>query len=239
MRKIYCIWEHKGDDTILYAENYPGAFARGASKEEALQKMEGEVRAYLRWRGEDAEGDFSVEIVQEQESTLEIRDADSDVIFDAEKKALSEEEYLCLKELVLKSAADFYVLYASVPDQDKSCLSFRKTFYGTVPRTAREMYEHTKNVNAYYFGEIGICAPNDGTIYDCRKLGFELLEHTESYLDGGVICGSFGEDWSLRKVLRRFLWHDRIHAKAMYRMAVRTFGENAVKNVFGFGEGMV
>ena len=32
----------------------------------------------------------------------------------------------------------------------------------------------------------------------------------------------------------RFLWHDRIHAKAMYRMAVKTFGENCLKNPFGF-----
>jgi hypothetical protein len=35
------------------------------------------------------------------------------------------------------------------------------------------------------------------------------------------------------KQLRRFIWHDRIHAKAMYRMVIRTFGEN-IPNVFRF-----
>ena len=44
----------------------------------------------------------------------------------------------------------------------------------------------------------------------------------------------FDEEWSLRKVLRRFIWHDRIHAKAMYRMAIKTFGNNVVQNVFQF-----
>ncbi len=29
----------------------------------------------------------------------------------------------------------------------------------------------------------------------------------------------------MKLVLRRFIRHDRIHAKAMYRMAVKTFGE--------------
>lgn len=29
----------------------------------------------------------------------------------------------------------------------------------------------------------------------------------------------------MKSVLRRFIRHDRIHAKAMYRMAVKTFGE--------------
>lgn len=96
------------------------------------------------------------------------------------------------------------------------------------------MYEHTKNVNSYYFGEIGIDSDNKGTIYECRKRGFELLEKTEGFLDNPVFEGSYGEMWSLRKMLRRFLWHDRIHAKAMYRMAVKTFGRDCVENVFWF-----
>ena len=110
----------------------------------------------------------------------------------------------------------------------------RKTFYGVVPVTAQEMYDHTKNVNAYYFAEIDIDADNTGTIYECRQRGFEALERTSDYLGSPVIEGSYGELWSLRKVLRRFLWHDRIHAKAMYRMAVKTFGTDAVENVFCF-----
>lgn len=129
---------------------------------------------------------------------------------------------------------DFHRLYGSVPDKDKSCLPERSTFYGAVPRTARQMYDHTKNVNAYYFGEIGIEADNEGTIYACRKRGFELLEKTEGFLDNPVIEGGYGESWSLRKVMRRFLWHDRIHAKAMYRMAVQTFGRDQVENTFRF-----
>lgn len=43
-----------------------------------------------------------------------------------------------------------------------------------------------------------------------------------------------GEEWSLRKMLRRFIWHDRIHAKAMYRMTIKTFGEGSVENIYNF-----
>ena len=139
-----------------------------------------------------------------------------------------------MKALVLKSALDFHDLYISIPTKDTSCLPQRMTFYGSVPRTAREMYEHTKSVNSYYFGEIGIAADNTGTIYDCRKRGFEVLEKNEGFLQNTVTEGSYDELWALRKVMRRFLWHDRIHAKAMYRMAVKTFGELGVENVFQF-----
>lgn len=98
------------------------------------------------------------------------------------------------------------------------------------------MYQHTKEVNIYYFGEIGVSADNEGTIYECRKRGFELLEQQRNFLDNQIFLGSFDEEWSLRKVLRRFIWHDRIHGKAMYRMAVKTFGEGSVPDVFRFEE---
>ena len=86
------------------------------------------------------------------------------------------------------------------------------------------MYEHTKNVNAYYFGEIGVEADNEGDIVSCRRRGFELLEKQPDFLNNPVFEGSWEENWTLRKLLRRFIWHDRLHARAMERMKKRTFG---------------
>ena len=232
--KINCVWEHNGADTLLYAENFPGAYARGASLEEAARKMEREIGTYQKWRGLLPPEDYVLEIVQEQVSELQICDADSDVLFTAEEAPLSEEEYWTWKSLTLQSALDFQRLYEAIPDADQSCLPVRETFYGTVPRTARQMYEHTKSVNAYYFAEIDVETDNEGTILACRQRGFEALEQQEGFLQKPVVEGSYGEKWSVRKVLRRFLWHDRIHAKAMYRMAVKTFGATGVPDIFNF-----
>ncbi len=232
--KIRCVWEHNGNDSILYADNFIGAFTRGVSKEAAIQKMPSEIKSYLKWAGKTVPDSFDSEIVQEKNSGLTISDADSDVLFDTEKKELNRTEYIELKSLALKSARDFFVLYNAIPDKDKSCLPKRTTFYGQVPRTASEMYEHTKNVNDYYFGEIGVPADHKGNIVECRERGFALLESQPDFLDNQVFYGSYEEEWSLRKVLRRFIWHDRIHAKAMYRMAVQTFGPDLVPNIFFF-----
>lgn len=229
-----CVWEHNGNDTLLYSMDHIGAYTRGDSLEAAMAKLQAEIAAYCGWSGEKWEQKTDIEIVQEKNSDLQIADADSDVLFDSEKDPLSREEYEALKALVLKSARDFHALYSSVPNKNESCIPHRRTFYGDVPRTAQEMYEHTKNVNSYYFAEIGIDADNEGTIYDCRKRGFDVLEQSTGFLDNAVMEGSYGELWSLRKVMRRFLWHDRIHAKAMYRMAVKTFGAFAIENTFKF-----
>ena len=228
------VWEHNGNDTLLYSVDCVGAYTRGESLDVAISKVRTEIEAYSLWKNQKWEQNFEVEIIQEKSSELQIADADSDILFDSEKTPLSREEYEELKVLVLKSAKDFYSLYLSIPNKQESCMPLRKTFYGDVPRTAHEMYEHTKSVNSYYFGEIGIDVDNEGTIYDCRKRGFELLEQTEGFLENPVREGSYDELWSLRKMMRRFLWHDRIHAKAMYRMAVKTFGKSKVPNIFNF-----
>ena len=228
------VWEHNGNDTLLYSIDCVGAYTRGETLDVAISKAKAEVREYTAWMKGISKIDCKIEIVQEKKSNLKISDADSDVLFDCEKKPLIYDEYVKLKCLALQSAKDFYSLYRSVPDLNVSCLDNRKTFYGNVPRTAQEMYDHTKNVNSYYFGEIGVDVDNSGTIYECRERGFAILEQTKGFLDGNVFEGSYGEAWSLRKVIRRFVWHDRIHAKAMYRMAVKTFGQKDILNPFKF-----
>lgn len=82
---IRCVWEHNGNDTIMYSDNYIGAFTRGETKESALAKMQQEVNTYLNWKGEILPESLTTEIVQQKESTLQICDADSDVLFDEEK----------------------------------------------------------------------------------------------------------------------------------------------------------
>lgn len=233
---INCVWEHNGRDTLLYAVDFVGAYTRGETLEAAVRKMQAEICSYLKWCGKKAVTSMDIAIIEEKVSELAICDADSDVLFESEQAPLTTEEYEALKALALKSAKDFLALYESIPDKDAAAAPERKSFYGPVPRTANEMYEHTKNVNTYYFAEIAVEADHDGNIYECRKRGFEALESSPDFLQNTVRKGSYGEDWSLRKVLRRFIWHDRIHAKAMYRMAIKVFGAESIVNPFYFFE---
>ncbi len=232
--KINCVWEHNGNDTLLYMVDFPGAFTRGESKIIALNKVTKEIHSYAQWLGMLAPVIDEIEIVQDAPCELAICDADSEVLFKNEGQPLTTEEYQKLKTVALKSAADFLSMYLSIPDKNQSITSLRKTFYGQVPRTAEEMYLHTKNVNGYYFGEIGVNADNNGNIFECRQRGFELLEKQKNFLSTSVTEGSYSEMWSLRKALRRFIWHDRIHAKAMYKRAVNIWGKETVKNPFYF-----
>lgn len=233
--KIEAVCEYNSGGYLIYAGNLPGAYVRGATENEALAKFAGEARAYLRWCGVcDLPADApEVEIVQRKESDLQICDADSDVLFDSERKPLTEAEYDRLKLLVLKSARDFRRLYDSIPNPDISGRAPRRTFYGAVPRTPREMYEHTNAVTSYYTGAFGLETENVPDIYANRMQALAELEALPDFLSDKVYIAPDGESWTMRKVLRRFIWHDRIHAKAMWRTAAALWGSE-IKNPFHF-----
>ena len=235
MLRVYATAEYNDKGWLVYAENYPGAFVRGVNKAEALGKFRREMRTYLRWRdGCCMDTEPVVILTREVESALHIEDADSDVLFESERLPLDVEEYQHLKSLALKSAGDFERLYESAPEKDRALCEARATFYGTRPVTAREMYEHTNSVTAYYCGEIEAEMENCPSLVESREAAFQAIEAMENYLDNKVFDGSYDELWSLRKVLRRFLWHDRIHAKALYRGAVKLWGEEGICNSFCF-----
>jgi len=232
---INVIDEFNENGHLVYADDYVGAYSRGRTMSEAFAKLPREIECYNKWLGIDDTVCLPVIAVKESHGGVSgVEDADSIVLFESEMKPLTDSEYRYLKALAVKSAKDFLKLYLSIPNKTETTLPYRKTFYGDRPRTAQEMYIHTKNVNSYYFGEIDIDAENSQDIVECRIRGFEKLEKTSCFLDNPVFHGSYDEDWSLRKVFRRFIWHDRIHAKAMYRMASALCGKENIDNPFCF-----
>lgn len=221
-------WEHCGGDSLVWFHRFPGAYVRGGSLTQALAKADAELRSYVHWRdGVIPAVEFDPIPASEHCPDLQVCDADSDALLPEEALAMTVGEYEALKALVLRSASCFQQLYDAVPDKTHLLTGRRETFYGQRPATAEEMYRHTKNVNAYYFDQLGVEACNEPDILACRQEGFSRLEQQPDFLTAGVLEGDYGELWSLRKLCRRFLWHDRIHAKAMYRHGRRVFGELA------------
>ena len=68
--KTRCVWEHNGNDSILYSEEYIGAYTRGNTKEEAIRKMSSEILSYAVWAGISLPDPPEPEIVQEKNPCL-------------------------------------------------------------------------------------------------------------------------------------------------------------------------
>ena len=106
------------------------------------------------------------------------------------------------KLLVLKSARDFCALFESIPNPDISPRAPRTSFYGPVPRTPREMYDHTNSTTAYYMAAFGIPFENMPDLYANRLQALAEIEEREELLTGKVCTAPDGERWTLRKLLR-------------------------------------
>ena len=65
-----CVWEHNGNDTLLYSVDYVGAYTRGSSLEAAMSKMSAEIKAYSLWCGKKCRQETDIEIIQEKNSNL-------------------------------------------------------------------------------------------------------------------------------------------------------------------------
>ena len=172
--KLSAVCEYNHGGYLIYAADLPGAYVRGETENQALAKFGGEVRSYLRWCGTklNAYESIDVEITQRKLSELQICDADSDVLFDSEREALTAEEYQKLKLLAIRSARDFNKIYQAIENPCISNRPQRKSFYGAVPRTPQEMYEHTNRTTAYYAAAFGIDMDNTADMYTNRMLLF-------------------------------------------------------------------
>ncbi len=62
---INCVWEHNGNDTLLYSVDHIGAYTRGEGLKIAKAKMPQEIVSYCKWLGVDAADEIEIVIVGE------------------------------------------------------------------------------------------------------------------------------------------------------------------------------
>lgn len=237
MAHIEVIAEYNERGAMLWADSYPGAFSRGETVSKALEKFPKALSQYAQWaHGAPlpnlAESDFV--ITHAYKSDLHVEDADSDVLFPSERLPMDMTEYTQKKQLCLRSAQDFEKLLNSIPQKDRALRKSRRTFYGKIPCSAREMADHTNRTLSYYADGLGIAFENEGGLLENRKRLFRAIEATPNFLLPRVHEASDGELWTLRKLLRRLLWHDRIHAYALWRHAITFWQKDRIANPFFF-----
>ena len=237
MAHIEVIAEYNDKGAMLWADAYPGAYAREETVSRALEKFPKALSEYARWAhgtplNDLAESDFVV--THAYQTALRVDDADSDVLFPSERLPMDMTEYTQKKQLCIRSALDFEKLYASIPQKDRALRKSRRTFYGKIPCSAREMLDHTNRTLEYYAHAIGVPFENEGGLSENRRRLVRAIESTPDFLAPRVFTDTDGELWTLKKLLRRLIWHDRIHAHAMYRLAITFWQKDRIANPFCF-----
>lgn len=238
MSESKAVLEYNDKGVTLWSLRYPGAFARGETAAEAVRKLPAACRRYRLWAKlpieADAAGDEQVRCTRKIKVDAPVEEGFTAALFPEEKLALDMARYTSLKTLCLISARDLEALFASIPQKDRALLKSRRTVYGKVPVTAREMLSHVIEAQRTWSTLFGVnLGESQGLLADRKRL-FAGLERQPGYLDGRLVTGPDGELWTLRKLLRRLLWHDALHGRALYRKAVTFWQKERIKNPFGF-----
>ena len=237
MSEMDAILEYNDNGVTLWSLVYPGAFARAETAGEAAKKLPAACRRYRLWAKLPAAADAGsdeIRFVKRLKVDTAVEEGFTSALFPEEKLPMDMARYTALKTLCLKSARDFEALFASIPQKDRGLVKSRRTLYGKIPVTAREMLEHLEAGQRIWAALFGIdLGDGQGLLADRKRL-FALLESQTGYLADRVVTAPEGEQWTLRKLMRRLLWHDAIHGRALYRKAITFWQKERVKNPFGF-----
>lgn len=91
-------------------------------------------------------------------------------------------------------------------------------------RTIRQIREHIARTEiGYYLPWIGytrdaLLDEGEALLHSSRSAALHFLERLESEPGRLRLVEERGEAWSVRKVLRRLVWHERIHTKSIERL---------------------
>lgn len=218
------IYETNGLGFLGWITDLPGAYIRGKTLEEARGKVNKEIALCTEWLNFEKAVDMQIN-EEIKKSDLHIEDADSDIIFDSELIDFDKKEvFLFWCDKVLLSGTKTEEIYKKMKNKSLVDITMkRKTFYGDVYCTINDQYRHIVNVQNYYLNQIG----TEMNIADELRLNrMEFIEKLkEKYLkEGNKLYRNESEDWTVKKVIRRTIWHDRIHIRAIERMENRLSG---------------
>lgn len=205
-------------------------FATWAPTEgEALERMPGKVEEHVAWlrdRGGAATlASGPVRVVERVQG--------DEVLFSSDRAPASVEEIRETAWLLEQTRSELLHVVAGL---SPACLDWSPP-YRAFPswaswRTVRQVVEHVALTEVGYYlpcvghhPEVDRPGPGDweALLERTRHETLRFLAGLEGVRDRVRFRTHGGEEWTLRKVLRRLVWHERLHTKSIRRI-VRAFG---------------
>ena len=219
--KLSVALETNGKGFMGFIVELPGAFVRGPDEPNALSKVLVEAQSYLRWLHASDKISIQPQVVQRHSCGLMVEDGDCEILLDSDKGLVGHSEWMQLTDLVKYSCQTFNTLFERAQLRDwVDEARVRQTFYGANKKTIREVFDHVKRTQYYYLSRTGQRAFEDESesLQTSRDECLKALDKLFDKHNNSKVYTVDTEDWTLKKIMRRFIWHDRIHGKAIVRI---------------------
>jgi uncharacterized damage-inducible protein DinB len=211
--------------TLAWVLAYPGCYNYGATVDEALAGLPAAINDYWAWRA--SHGDLVTPEAQEVEievvETFTVTydgDYEINAFFTPDRHSPSEEEIEEAFRLLTYSRADLLALIADLPDEawewrpEEGCWSIRR------------ILRHIGDAEAWYISRLGV-DPGDhemagevARLTSIRRMAMEQIRVFPPEKRAELYSPQ-GELWTLRKILRRFIWHERDHLQQIANLVAQ------------------
>ncbi len=208
---------------ILHALDLPGCYSEGATEGKAIRNFASTLASYRDWLVTHGElvpvlpEEFDV---AERLASYTLADGyEVNAIFEPERSPPSWEFLTLSIRLLRYSGADLLSAFESIPiDQREASLAVGA-------RTPKQILEHVARAEWWYLSHLADvpgALPGDqapGTPAQFEAVHATLIEWlTDIPAERmGAIVVDREEEWSVRKLLRRALWHERAHTAELAR----------------------
>src|SRR5207245_11159636 len=138
-------------------------------------------------------------------------DADCEILIDGDRAPMGDREFQLLVELAKHSGLSITKLYDSVKLKNWTDEArIRKTFYGQNKKTIKEIFDHVKRTQYYYMSRIPVAFSEDEalSIMEISETSLDSLARIFRKQANSKVYNVENEEWTLKKILRRFVWHD-------------------------------
>lgn len=225
----YAVTLERGRDGgyLAWVHELPGCFARAASRPAVEAKLRPAIEEFCRWlraAGEAVpEEPVEYAIVAEVETPLLSAQADSDVLLEPDRAALDAPSLSRLEAWLRLSRRD---LLRTLDRVDTAAWEWKPE---GGPRSVREHLQHLAFVEFMYAAWTFDLRSKDGIaefLSWTRRIALDRLRDLARSGDARVTQAAWSgaprpESWTARKALRRLLWHERLHLRAIRRLLDR------------------
>jgi len=229
------------NSTQIFVQELPGCYSRAPTLDEAVAKAPFKIREFLEWlrkHGEPiADDEYSVETIVAEvvKGKWPVNLGDSQALFKADLRPLDREEVKRCIRFMGYAREDLIDLYLSQP---KDSLEWKPD--AATPRNIKRIAEHVAECSLFYIERIKprrfedwpltfLEVADELSVMRLLNLSDEEVSCQVSYHQPGEWTGMREpEGWTARKVLRRFVWHERLHTATVRKLA-RLFGEKPNK----------
>ena len=208
------------DNWVAFIFDSPGCFSQANTQEECTKNIPEAIAEYLNWcegfETSESEHDIQYEITEKFTELKYQNDYIINAFFEHDKKPLSQDNIYLIEWILNLTRMDLMNVIQTInPEKLKQSIENERQY------NIIGILKHIATAELWYWESLDLAFPRDelpqDVIASLHKTRTHTILNLEKLIDNEKIKERRGENWSARKLIRRLLWHERIHTRQIER----------------------